>query len=76
MKKTMKAGEFKSKCLKVMDDVNKTKKMVIITKRNRPVAKLVPIDDEQTDIFGCMKGTISIHGDIIEPLGEDWDALN
>jgi prevent-host-death family protein len=44
--KTMAAGEFKAKCLKVMDRVNKTREPVLITKKGKPVAKLVPADPE------------------------------
>ena len=77
MSEYMKAGEFKAQCLKVMDKVKKTRRRVIITKRNIPVAQLVPIDFEhEKPIFGCMKGTIEIKGDIIKPTGEKWDVLN
>jgi len=73
----MKAGEFKAECLKVMDSVKKTRKRVIITKGNIPVAQLVPIDyEEKKEIFGCMKGTVKIKGDIVNPTGERWDVLD
>lgn len=62
--KTMPAGEFKARCLRVMEQVRKTREPVVITKRGRPVAKLVPPDD----IFGCLKGVIKIVGDIESPL--------
>ncbi len=42
--KTMAAGEFKAKCLQVMDEVRSTRTPVVITKRGKPVAKLVPAD--------------------------------
>ena len=75
MDKYMKAGEFKAKCLKVMDQVQKTKCRVIITKRNVPVAQIIPIKEEKKSIFGCMKGTIKVKKDIIKPVEEKWDAL-
>lgn len=72
----MKAGEFKAECLKVMDKVKKTRRKVIITKRNIPVAQLVPIDsDQEKEVFGCMKGTIHIKGDIVKSTGEKWDVF-
>jgi prevent-host-death family protein len=40
--KTMAAGKFKDLCLKILDEVARTKSVVVITKRGRPVAKLVP----------------------------------
>jgi prevent-host-death family protein len=76
MTEHMKAGKFKAECLKVMDRVKKTRKKIVITKRNKPVAQLVPIDEKETTLFGAMKGTIHILEDIIAPIGEEWDAEN
>jgi prevent-host-death family protein len=75
--KTMRAGEFKTRCLKVMDQVQKTREPLVITKRGKPVAKLVPADKAGNDIFGCLKGVVKIVGDIESPLvpPEDWEAL-
>jgi prevent-host-death family protein len=75
--KTMGAGEFRSRCLKIMDQVQKTREPVIITKRGKPVAKLVPADKRGDDIFGCLKGVFKIVGDIESPVVplEDWEAL-
>jgi prevent-host-death family protein len=74
--KTMPAGEFKGRCLKVMDQVQKTREPLLITKRGKPVAKLVPADKAGEDIFGCLKGVIKIVGDIESPLAppDDWKA--
>lgn len=44
-----------------------------ITKRNKPIAKLVPLK-KTPPLFGKMKGTAHIKGDLIEPIGEEWDA--
>lgn len=68
------AGKFKAKCLKLMDKVQRTKKRIIITKRNKPIAQLVPIEIEPETLFGKMKGTIHIVGDILAPIDEVWDA--
>ena len=75
--RTMRAGEFKTRCLKIMDQVQKTREPLVITKRGRPVAKLVPADKHGNDIFGCLKGVIKIVGDIESPVipAEDWKAL-
>ncbi len=45
-----------------------------ITKRNKPIAQLVPIGEEETSLFGAMKGTVHILSDIIEPIEEKWNA--
>ena len=75
--KTMAAGEFKAKCLKVMDRVNATREPVLITKKGRAVAKLVPAGEKADDIFGCLAGTIEIVGDIESPVEppEAWEVL-
>jgi prevent-host-death family protein len=75
--KTMPAGEFKARCLKIMDSVRSTREPVVITKRGRPVAKLVPVDGQPDDVFGCMRGEVEIAGDIVSPAVplEDWEIL-
>ena len=75
--KTMGAGEFKAKCLKIMDRVRATREPVLITKKGRPVAKLVPVDPTAEDFLGSLAGTIEIVGDIESPLEppEAWEVL-
>jgi prevent-host-death family protein len=72
------AAEFKTNCLRLMDDVAQRRVPIIITKRGKPVAKLVPLSEEPIDIFGRMAGTIRICGDIISPIDVEWggDAEN
>ena len=73
------AAEFKAKCLRLMDEVAKNRTPLVITKRGKPIAKLMPIEDERIDPFGCMAGTVKILGDIISPIEQDeWtgDADN
>jgi len=71
---TLPAGEFKAKCLKLMDLSHEKREVVVITKRGIPIAKLVPYDEAPPALYGFLKGTASIKGDIIEPTGEAWDA--
>jgi len=68
------AANFKTNCLRLMDEVAQRRVPLVITKRGKPVAKLVPLNDGPIDIFGRMAGTIKICGDIIEPTGEVWEA--
>jgi prevent-host-death family protein len=65
------AAEFKAKCLRLMDEVAKHRTAVVITKRGKPIARLVPIENDPIDPFGCMAGTVKIFGDIISPIDED-----
>lgn len=69
------AGEFKPACLKLMDQVNATGVEIVITKRNEPVAKLVPITAERRPFVGRSRGVIRISDeDLLAPIGEDWEA--
>jgi prevent-host-death family protein len=74
--KTVKASEFKAKCLALMDEVARTGQSVTITKRGEPVADLVPHGARQRpELFGIWKGKVEIIGDIISPIDVEWDAL-
>jgi prevent-host-death family protein len=75
--KKMPAGEFKTHCLSVMENVRKTKEAVLITKHGRPVAKLVPAEEGSNGFLGRLQGIVKILGDIespIEPI-ETWESL-
>ena len=75
MMKTMNAAQFKAKCLRVLDDVATSRRGVVVTKRGKPVARVVPMVDRPDRIVGAMKGEIEIRGDIVSPLGVTWKAL-
>ena len=68
------AADFKANCLRLMDEVAQRRTPLVITKRGKPVAKLVPADEKPIDLFGYMAGTIKIVGDIINfDMGRDLD---
>jgi prevent-host-death family protein len=75
--KTMPAGKFKVHCLAVLDEVQSKRQAVLITKRGKPVAKLVPVEKEADDIFGFLKGKGTITGDVVSPAltPEEWGDL-
>jgi prevent-host-death family protein len=74
--RTIKASEFKAKCLALMDEVAATRRPVLITKNGKPVAELVPHEaTPRKSPRGLHKGKIKILGDIISPLDVEWDAL-
>ncbi len=69
------AGEFKARCLQLMDEVQETGRELVITKRGRPVARLVPVVNAPPRVvFGCMDGSVTVLADIVAPLGEQWEA--
>ncbi len=68
------ATEFKAKCLDILDRVKQTREEIVITKHGKPMAKLVPLPATGKNIFGYLAGSVEIHGDIVGPTGEVWDA--
>lgn len=75
--KKLSAAEFKTHCLSVMDEVSSTRQPVLITKRGRPAAKLVPPDDAADDFTGPLECVVRIVSDIESPIEppESWEAL-
>ncbi len=73
--RTMTASEFKARCLRVMEEVRTRRESVLITKKGRPVARLVPAEKSREDVFGCLKGIVQITGDIESPVvpSSDWE---
>lgn len=71
-------SEFKAKCLSLLDQVQKTKKPIRVTRRGKPVAEVIPPSPVRSkDWIGSMKGKSRILGDIISPAGDpsDWEVL-
>jgi prevent-host-death family protein len=72
--RTIKASEFKAKCLKLMDEVALSGEPIVITKNGKPIAQLVPLAERPKSLWGAHKGLIEIKGDIISPIDVDWEA--
>lgn len=68
------ASRFKDSCLQLLDRVRQTREEIVVTKYGRPVAKLVAYDEATPELFGLLAGSVTINGDIVAPIGEDWDA--
>ena len=75
--KSIPAGKFKSQCLSLMDKVQRTRQPLVITKRGKPVAKLVPMIEDEDGWFGRLAGEMEIVGDIESPIypPEAWEVL-
>ena len=74
--KTVAAGDFKNRCLALMEEVQKRREPIVITKRGKPVAQLVPVPAAD-DFYDTFKGKVTIVGDIVSPIIplEDWETL-
>jgi prevent-host-death family protein len=75
--KKMPAGAFKTNCLAVMDQVQARHETVVITKHGKPVAKLVPVDSGEDEIYSFLAGKGAITGDVVSPAlsSEEWGKL-
>ena len=68
------ASKFKATCLAVLEEVARQKTRIIITKRGRPIAEVIPYEPEAEQM--PLKDTITFMGDLISPVaGDDWEAL-
>ena len=75
--RTIPAGEFKNRCLALMDEVAETGEEILITKYGKPVSRLVPVR-ERKPLLGMFQDQIRITGDIISPVvpAEEWEAVS
>lgn len=72
------ATEFKAKCLELMDRVAERRETFVITKRGKPVAKLVPVERKPEEpLFGRLRHMVDEVGDIMSPVvpHEAWETL-
>ncbi|MBC7793292.1 MAG: type II toxin-antitoxin system Phd/YefM family antitoxin [Clostridia bacterium] len=65
------AGRFKAECLALLDRVERTREVIVVTKRGRPVAKVVPLDSPSKK---TLRGSLVFSGDILLPLDDAWDV--
>jgi len=70
-KQQIPAGIFKAQFLKLIDRVAESRHPVIVTKRGRPVVEVVPVRKDRTR--KSLRGSVTFHGDIVEPVLGSWD---
>jgi prevent-host-death family protein len=71
---TLSVSKFKATCLAVLEDVRKQKKKVVVTKRGKPIAEIMPVNHQKEDI--SLKDTVLFMGDIVSPVAADeWEVL-
>lgn len=71
---TVKASEFRAKCLHFMDEVNVTGEGIVITKNGKPVSILKPYRTVPSTLFGLHKGKIESKDDLVAPVDISWDV--
>jgi prevent-host-death family protein len=70
------ASEVKNAWHEFVDRVSRAREEIVVTRYGKPVMKLSPIDEPEDlpGIFGFLSGTVTVHGDIVAPTGEEWEA--
>jgi antitoxin (DNA-binding transcriptional repressor) of toxin-antitoxin stability system len=67
-------SQFKSHCLEIIEKLQTNGQSIIITKRDKAVAKVLPIDNKKVSLFGMLKNKAEIKANILEPIDEKWNA--
>jgi len=65
------AAKFKAQCLAILDEVDP--EGIVITKRGKPVAKLIPIRSAPGELIGLLRGRVKVKGDLLS-TGTRWNA--
>lgn len=72
--KEISAATFKAQCLTLMEDVRSTRRPIVITKRGKPIAKLVPLEEPRDEFIGRLKGVFEVVGDLDADPPESWES--
>jgi len=79
MQETISISKFKATCLRLLDNVKKTGKSILVTRKGEPIALVTPPPPppKPDQWLGCMKDSIEITGDVISPVLEEkqWEVL-
>ena len=70
-KRTIAAGQFKAECLRLIDRVADTRESLIVTKRGKPVVEVIPVRLRESR---PLRGSVTLHGDIVGPILDSWDV--
>lgn len=70
---TVSASEFKATCLELMDEVARSGRDLVVTKRGRPVVRVSAVEDQRASPWGFMAGTVVRHGDIVSARPDEWE---
>ena len=68
---TVPAGQFKARCLALLDQVAETGEPVVVTKRGKPVARLLPVEDAD---LHPLRGSVLRETDLVSPIEVEWNA--
>jgi antitoxin (DNA-binding transcriptional repressor) of toxin-antitoxin stability system len=67
-------SQFKAHCLEIIKEIQISGQSVVITKRDKAIATVLPMDTKKVSLFGMLKNKADIKADILEPIDEKWNA--
>jgi prevent-host-death family protein len=68
------AADFKARCLELLDRVRDERRRIVVTKHGKPVARVVPFEDEPESVVGFLRDSVVSYGDVTSPIDELWEA--
>lgn len=75
MTRTASTSELKAHCSQIIQEVARRRSVVLVTRRGRAVAKIVPfVQDDQPTLYGFARGIVTFSGDVMKPIGVAWEA--
>ncbi|MBI2838474.1 MAG: type II toxin-antitoxin system Phd/YefM family antitoxin [Acidobacteria bacterium] len=72
--RSVKVSEFKARCLRLLQEVADSDRTIIVTKRGKPIARVIPFRRRAAPICGAHRGEIHVRGDIVRSGGPRWEA--
>jgi antitoxin (DNA-binding transcriptional repressor) of toxin-antitoxin stability system len=67
--------EFEANCLFYLEQVDKSGEPLTLLKNGIPFTRILPCRSKRKSLFGMHRKKIQIHGDIVSPIDDEWDAL-
>jgi prevent-host-death family protein len=70
------ASDLKNSWHEYLEQVAQGRQEVVVTRYGHPIARLCPMEstDEGSGLFGCLAGSVTVHGDIVAPIDEEWEV--
>jgi prevent-host-death family protein len=68
------AAEFKTHCLRLIEEVRQGRGSIVVTRYGTPVARLIPYEEPPRPVVGWLRSSVLSYGDIVNPVDEPWDA--
>jgi prevent-host-death family protein len=73
---TVAASDLKNSWHEFLERVSQARQEVVVTRYGHPIARLSPYEGPEpgAGLFGSLSGSLTVHGDLVAPVGEAWDA--